>query len=289
MHFNVVFYSLVINCSNAFRKKIISNYKINSNPGRHSEGNSRPNNAADNYVEGVVNPLRAENFQSNIDTNIRRKEHLATTENHQKKLEAATEKHQRKMEKYAKIDSRFQAADLGLTFAQTVQQLAMSHVLPATKSVDELSDVKGKNEMTLESKSKCLENKPEDKHCYTIVIKTADKTWAGTNAAIDIKLYHISKNATIGSITVDDIESSAYIHLNNRGDDFERGDSGTYYILGPNMGEINMINLKHKGRNDKWIIESISVDGKSFCIDETKSELKNNDESFKQKSNELCV
>jgi exonuclease VII small subunit len=80
--------------------------------------------------------VRAESFQSNIDKNKRKfnkfrplKEHLATTENHQKKLEAATEKHQRKMEKYAKIDTRVQAAELGLTFGQTVHQLVMSHVM----------------------------------------------------------------------------------------------------------------------------------------------------------------
>jgi hypothetical protein len=157
-----------------------------------------------------------------------------------------------------------------------------------TKAVDELSDVKGKNEMTLESKSKCLENKPDDKHCYAIVIKTADKTWAGTNAAIDIKLYHISKNATIGSMTLDDIESSAYIHLNNPGDDFERGRNGTYYILGPNIGEIDFVRLKHHGRTDKWIVKNISVDNKPFCIDGTYS-FSNDEESFKQKSNESCL
>ncbi|GLC54185.1 hypothetical protein PLESTB_000832700 [Pleodorina starrii] len=94
-----------------------------------------------------------------------------------------------------------------------------------------------------------LENPALKKTNYKVLVVTSDKRGAGTDANVFIDIFGLGGTNT------------GRVLLNNKGNDFERGQSDTFTIAGKNVGPMKKIRIGHdnSGLGPAWHLNRVEV------------------------------
>jgi len=161
-----------------------------------------------------------------------------------------------------------QTNDRNPLFGAGIGMAIIGHLVTFNDVYEILSSFKPKTIMEKVSENDCRVIGAESgKTCYHITVKTSDKSYAGTDKKVELKLWNINPSDAVKEV-MKEMENSDYVELDNWGNDLEKGATDEYYFVGFDMGNITGISIKHHGKGDKWKPEYITVNSKRFTFND---------------------
>merc|ERR1712176_384290 len=150
----------------------------------------------------------------------------------------------------------------------TVGMAVLGNLVTLNDVYEILSSFKPKTILKKVSKNDCrVDGAESEKTCYHITVKTSDKSYAGTDKKVELKLWNVNPSDAVKDV-MKEVENSEYVELDNWGNDLEKDATDEYYFVGLNMGNITGISIKHHGKGDKWKPDYITVNSKRFTFND---------------------
>lgn len=153
-------------------------------------------------------------------------------------------------------------------YGAAVGMAVIGHLVTFNDVYEILSSFKPKTIMKKVSENDCrVDGAESERTCYHITVKTSNKSYAGTDKKVELKLWNVNPSDAVKDV-MKEMENSEYVKLDNWGNDLEKDATDEYYFVGFNMANITGISIKQHGKGDTWKPDYITVNSKRFTFND---------------------